>query len=194
MDMSDSIKEIATAMNKAQAEMTAAKKDASNPFFKSKYADLGSIIKALKEAFANNGLSYMQSPEMDDSGVGVTTMIMHDSGEWIRGTLFIPMTKKDPQGAGSAITYARRYALQAMVGLPASDDDAEFAMGRDKAEDTITQQQCESLRSALAMTNINEESLCQKVRISELSMLDKSRFDGAMDFLKAKAMDTTEAQ
>ena len=130
METSESIKEIATALCEAQAHMTAAKKDNTNPFFKSKYSDLGSVIKAIKEAFYKNGLSYVQSPIMTDSGIGVTTRLMHKSGEWMQDTLILPLAKQDPQAAGSAITYARRYSLQSMAGVPSSDDDGEFAMDR----------------------------------------------------------------
>jgi len=130
MKTSESIAELATALHGAQEMMTAAIKDSSNPFFKSSYADLGSVIKAIKVAFSDNGLAYTQCPEMNEHGVGVTTRIMHISGEWMESSLFLPMVKSDPQAAGSAITYARRYALQAIAGLPAADDDAEFAMDR----------------------------------------------------------------
>lgn len=130
MKTSESIKELAAALCEAQAHMTAAKKDSKNPFFKSNYSDLGSVIKAIKEAFYENGLSYVQSPLMNDVGVGVTTRLMHKSGEWIEDTLVLPLSKRDPQAAGSAITYARRYSLQAIAGVPSADDDGEFAMER----------------------------------------------------------------
>lgn len=130
MKTSESIKELAAALCEAQAHMTAAKKDSKNPFFKSNYSDLGSVIKAIKEAFYENGLSYIQSPLMNEVGVGVTTRLMHKSGEWIEDTLVLPLSKRDPQAAGSAITYARRYSLQAIAGVPSADDDGEFAMDR----------------------------------------------------------------
>ena len=132
MKQSESIKELATALCLVQAEMGGAVKDSNNPFFKSSYADLTSIIKALKEPFANHGLSYVQLPITSEGGkgIGVTTMLMHKSGEWLQSEYLLPMVKADPQGAGSAITYARRYALQAMAGIPAVDDDGEAAMLR----------------------------------------------------------------
>jgi len=140
MNKSESIKELATALCKAQAEMSGAKKGATNPFFKSKYADLGSIVEAVKEPFASNGLSYSQFPIMEETKVGVETILMHESGEWISSSLTLPMTKQDPQAAGSAITYARRYALQSIAGIPAEDDDGNHATkggsneGEQKAE------------------------------------------------------------
>lgn len=134
MSKSENINELAKALCKAQAEMGGAVKDARNPFFKSSYADLTSIIKAIKEPFANNGLSYTQFPITSEGGkgVGVKTTLMHTSGQWIEEKFYLPLTKSDPQAGGSAITYARRYALQSMAGIPTADDDAESAMLRGK--------------------------------------------------------------
>lgn len=127
MQKSESIKELASALNKAQAEMSGAKKGANNPFFKSKYADLNAVVDAVRIPFSENGLSYSQFPIMEDNKVGVETILMHESGEWMSSVLTLPMTKQDPQAAGSAITYARRYALQAIAGIPAEDDDGNAA-------------------------------------------------------------------
>ena len=143
MNTSESIKSIAEALHKAQSEMGGAVKDSANPFFKSSYADLTSVIKAIKEPFSANGLSYTQFPTSDETSVGVVTRLMHKSGEWIEHSYMLPLVKRDPQSAGSAITYARRYALQSIAGIPTADDDAESAMLRtekskqDKYEDMI---------------------------------------------------------
>ena len=83
MQKSESIKELATALNKAQAEMSGAKKGANNPFFKSKYADLNAVVDAVRIPFSENGLSYSQFPIMEDNKVGVETILMHESGEWM---------------------------------------------------------------------------------------------------------------
>lgn len=128
---SDQINELAAALAKAQGEMGGAAKDSKNPFFKSRYADLASIVRAVKDPLAANGLSYTQFPLTCDKHVGVTTVLMHSSGQFIQSEYTIPLQKLDPQAVGSAITYARRYALQAIVGIPATDDDAELAMVRD---------------------------------------------------------------
>lgn len=127
MQKSESIKHIATALNKAQAEMSGAKKGANNPFFKSKYADMNSVVDAVRIPFCNNGLSYSQFPIMQDNKVGVETILMHESGEWMSDILVLPMVKQDPQAAGSAITYAKRYALQSIAGIPSEDDDGNAA-------------------------------------------------------------------
>ena len=127
MNKSESIKSLAAALNKAQAAMGGASKDAKNPFFKSNYADLGSVVAAIKEPFASNGLSYTQFPIEDGGRIGVETILMHESGEWMANSFTVNLTKQDAQGAGSAITYARRYALQAIAGIPSEDDDGNAA-------------------------------------------------------------------
>jgi len=132
MKQSESIADLATSLCSAQAEMGGAIKDSNNPFFKSNYADLTSVIKVIKEPFAKHGLSFVQLPvtSVGGNGIGVATMLMHDSGQWIQSEYLLPMDKVTPQGAGSAITYARRYALQSLVGIPSVDDDSEMAMYR----------------------------------------------------------------
>jgi len=127
MNKSESIKNLAVAMCKAQGEMGGAHKGANNPFFKSKYADLGSVVEAVKEPFTNNGLSYVQFPIEEGGRIGVETILMHDSGEWLSNSFTVQLSKQDAQGAGSAITYCRRYGLQAIAGIPSEDDDGNAA-------------------------------------------------------------------
>lgn len=126
---SESIAALSAALAKAQGAMSGALKDAANPFFKSKYADLESVWSACRAPLAANGLAVIQTTDFMD-GVRIITTLAHSSGEWIRGVLPIMATKTDPQGTGSAITYARRYALAAIVGVYQTDDDAEAAHGR----------------------------------------------------------------
>lgn len=127
MDKSESIKNLALAMNKAQSQMGGAHKGKNNPFFKSSYADLGAVVQAVKEPFADNGLAYIQFPIEENGRVGVETILTHTSGEWISNKFTVQLTKQDAQGAGSAITYCRRYALQAIAGIPSEDDDGNAA-------------------------------------------------------------------
>jgi len=150
MQKSESIKNLAAALNKAQAEMGGAAKDANNPFFKSKYADLGSVIRAIKEPFASNGLSYSQFPISEADTVGVDTILMHSSGEWIESRLLLPMVKADPQKAGSAITYARRYALQAIAGIPSEDDDGNAASQGNKVTNAAPRPQTKTVMNPAA--------------------------------------------
>jgi hypothetical protein len=128
METSETIGKIAEALSKAQSSMTGAKKASANPFFKSKYSDLSQVMEAISAPFADNGLSFVQSPGFDGERITVTTRIMHTSGEWIEGTTVLPPTKNDAQGYGSAITYAKRYGLQAMAGVPSVDDDGNDAV------------------------------------------------------------------
>jgi len=131
MQKSESVKELATALAKAQAAIQGATKDKTNPHFRSAYADLASVWDACREALTKNGLSVVQTNEPSDGQtVVVETTLLHSSGEYMTGTLVMPVAKFDPQGVGSAITYARRYALAAMVGVAPEDDDGEAAMGR----------------------------------------------------------------
>ena len=130
MEKSESIKNIAIAMCKAQKEMGGAIKGAENPFFKSNYADLGEVIRVVKEPFANNGLSFVQFPINDGDKIGVETILMHESGEWLSGKFTVKATKQDAQGAGSVITYCKRYGLQAVAGVPSEDDDGNSASNK----------------------------------------------------------------
>ena len=128
MDKSESIKELSTALNKAQAEMSGAKKGAVNPFFKSKYADMGAVVDAVRVPFCDNGLSYSQFPIFRDGFVGVETCVCHSSGQFIeqRYSMAIPENKRNSQAQniGSAISYARRYAISAALGIAQTDTDA----------------------------------------------------------------------
>ena len=127
MNKSESIIELSKALNKFQAECSGAKKSANNPFFKSKYANLEEVINCAKEPLMTNGLSVSQFPTASEGKCGVETILMHSSGEWISSVLLLACTKQDPQAYGSAITYARRYAYQSVLGIPSEDDDANAA-------------------------------------------------------------------
>ena len=122
---SENIDKLATALSKAQSEMEGAKKESTNPFFKSSYADLHSVIKSSFPYLTKNGLSISQGNEMIQGAVCVTTTLLHSSGQWIRSKVKLPLEKKNAQGIGTAITYGRRYGLSAMVGIAQYDDDAQ---------------------------------------------------------------------
>lgn len=128
--MSEAINEISAALAKAQGQIEGASKGKINPAFKSKYADLASIWDACREALSTNGLAVLQIPNETPEGMLLTTMVTHSSGQWFRSSYPVRPVQATPQGLGSAITYARRYALMAMVGIAPEDDDGEAAMGR----------------------------------------------------------------
>jgi hypothetical protein len=122
------MKNIATALVKAQKAFAPALKDSSNPFFKTKYADLSACVKAVIDALNDNGIALVQNCHPCDDGVSVETIFYHESGEMINcGILHVPAAKNDPQGYGSALTYARRYSLMAACGIAPEDDDGNMA-------------------------------------------------------------------
>jgi cellobiose-specific phosphotransferase system component IIA len=126
MDKSDTIASLAKALSLAQGEMKAAAMNAVNPFLKNKYADLGSVIEAARPVLVKNGLSFTQLVYRDETGIGVETVLMHASGEWISSRLSVEVGeergKSTAQVAGSVITYLRRYALSAILGIYADED------------------------------------------------------------------------
>lgn len=122
------MKELLAAFVKAQGSIEKATKDKANPHFRSKYADLGSVVDAIKPALEENGLGFIQKFHDDDKAIKVETIIVHSSGEQLScGILSIPVSKHDAQGFGSACTYARRYSLQAAFGVAPEDDDGNAA-------------------------------------------------------------------
>jgi len=119
----------AKAFVAAQKATESVKKAASNPAFRSKYADLSEVVEAVVPALNNAGIAVIQSPAFDGELVGLTTILLHETGASCTATLHLRPSKLDPQGVGSAITYARRYALLAMTGAAPEDDDGNAASG-----------------------------------------------------------------
>lgn len=129
MNKSESIKNIAAALVKFQASVSKVAKESNNPFFKSKYASLANILDTIQKPLSECGLAISQFPDAN----ALTTIIVHsESGEWMESSYTMPVAKQnDPQAMGSAITYARRYALGSILNLNIDDDDdGEKAMGR----------------------------------------------------------------
>lgn len=131
---------IATAFIKAKRAFGPALKDKTNPAFRSKYADLGACIDAVEDALLANGIAFIQETFEDSTGVTVETVFLHESGEERRcGRLHVPAAKQDPQGYGSALTYARRYSLMAACGIAPEDDDGNRATNAVKATASATE-------------------------------------------------------
>jgi hypothetical protein len=121
-----SIVKISSALLKAQKEIGGAKKGADNPFFKKKYADLGAVMEACKDAFNENGITVLQPVISEGDSTYVETVLLHESGEFISAKMVVSCKNKDnPQEMGSAISYAKRYSLQAIAFIPSEDDDGE---------------------------------------------------------------------
>jgi len=129
---SESIKEIAAALVEASAEIGGVVKGANNPFFKSKYADLASIIELVKAPLEKQGIVILQPIRTDENGNAfLETKLLHGSGEFISSFMPLDVSGKE-QTLGSRITYFRRYQLQSMLSIPAIDDDGEMAMQRER--------------------------------------------------------------
>lgn len=132
------MQQIATALVKAQKEFGPALKSSTNPHFKSRYADLAACVEAVIDALNGNGIALLQQTSECADGVIVETMFLHESGESIScGKLHVPASKQDPQGYGSALTYARRYSLMAACGIAPEDDDGNAASRRPTASPTV---------------------------------------------------------
>lgn len=128
---------LAAAMAKAQGTMKGALKDSANPFFKSKYADLASVWSDCRQPLSENEIAVFQMPATCGKKVTITTLLAHPSDQWLENELEMESKDASPQGVGSAITYARRYALAAMVGAYQIDDDGETAQGRQNGASTL---------------------------------------------------------
>ena len=186
MKSSESINELASALCNAQGQMGGAVKDSANPFFKSSYADLTSVIKAVKQPFADNGLSYTQFPVSNENGVGVSTRLMHISGQWLEMEYTLPTVKKDPQASGSAITYARRYALQSIAGIPTADDDAESAMLRGDDKKIISDDQIIAIKKLIDESGADVDKFCKWLKVRSVDQILAVHYDRAVAALEAK--------
>jgi hypothetical protein len=168
------MKNIATAFVKAQKEFGPALKTNTNPHFKSKYADLSACVEAVVDALNTNGIALIQQTHEDATGVTVETMFLHESGESLTsGKLHVPASKQDPQGYGSALTYARRYSLMAACGIAPEDDDGNAASRQRQApqaeQDMSPKARAERIRvgvaagdaagAALALSGFGEKEL-----------------------------------
>lgn len=127
---SQQIDKLAAALSKAQGEISNASKDSTNPFFDSRYASLANVIDTVRDALAKYGLSFVQRVTSRQQGVIVSTQLLHESGQWLvdEGP-WLPVSKRDAQGYGSAITYGRRYGLSSMLGVTQADDDGNDSKG-----------------------------------------------------------------
>lgn len=146
------MKNIYSAFVKAQMAFAPALKTSKNPHFKSQYADLATCVEAVIDALNSNGIALLQPLHEDSNGVTVETLFIHESGEQLSaGKLHVPAAKQDPQGYGSALTYARRYSLMAACGIAPEDDDGNAA-SRQRSQQTrvITQAQASRLKGLLS--------------------------------------------
>jgi hypothetical protein len=189
---SETIGTLASALAKAQGEFGAAKFNRVNPHFKSKYADLTAVIEAIRAPLSKNGIAWVQTIEPANGGMVLTTTLVHgESGEWVRSIYPLPAATA-PQQFGSALTYAKRYSLAALVGISADeDDDANTAQKGANSnghapEGNITDQQIEALQSAIVEAGADISKFLAYLKVDNLSELPASRYRAAMDALAAK--------
>lgn len=198
---STEMKDLFAALAKAQSEMETAGLHSTNPYFKSKYADLATIVNASRPCLTKNGLSVIQQILTNEDGATVLhTILCHNSGQWIETRMRVVPPKNDVQTIGSYITYLRRYSYAALVGVVAADDDDDgesavatsretFAKGtalntkytgREESPEVITKEQLEDLEYELSQFPDLAEDILDKMRLQSLADLPKKKFNAAI--------------
>ena len=187
----------------SHAKIEAATKSANNPHFRSKYADIGAVIDAIKPALVEHGLFFTQRPLRSDGGVTIETVLHHASGESISlGFMFVPANKNDAQAFGSALTYCRRYALVTAFGVPTEDDDGNAAARRGQSEErtvspakqTLSNEQVVRLLTLIEATSSNSVAFCNLLGVKAVPELTEDRFDEALGLLETKLARMAKAE
>lgn len=175
MNRSESVKNLAAALAKAQAEMSVVKFNAQNPFLKNKYADLGAVIETSRPTLAKHELSISQFPISQDDKIGVTTILLHSSGEWLEETIFIPIGEQKglsvAQSAGVVISYLRRYSWVAVLGLYADEDTDGHSENGSKPDVALEKKPAPEKKTPVPATNIQQ----LRVTFSKMFAEAKSR-------------------
>ncbi len=180
-----------SAMARAFPKIEGASKDSNNPHFKSKYADLASVIAAIKPALAEQGLWFGQVTHLADGGVCVETQLHHESGESISfGQLFMPANKSDAQGFGSALTYAKRYSLMTAFGVPAEDDDGNAASNSAPRADPAptkmaTDDQCATIYQLAPAVGKSIQDIVEAYGVSSLPELTEAKAEATIKRLRS---------
>ena len=161
MNRSETITEIAKALAKFQSEVSDPNRTKENAFLKSKYVTLDSLLQAVRPVLASNGLSFLQVPFTGADVVSVTTMLLHESGEWLESDPFtLPLMKKDPQGVGSVVTYARRYSLSSILGVAWDEDDD----AQSNNETELTKQVLHEVTELVKVKGIPNETVASYIK------------------------------
>lgn len=184
------MKNIATALASAQINMGKALKQANNPHFRSKYADLGSVMDACLPALNEHGIAVIQPTGEDETGRFVETVLVHgESGEQLSCRVPLIVGKNDMQGYGSAVTYARRYGLMAMAGIAPEDDDgnaAAKAAPKQEAPKPISAEQFQEMNDLIFDTETDEVKFCAYWKVEELTQMNAKQAADAIAMLKKK--------
>lgn len=185
MHTSETITAIMPALLKAQAAFAPAVKAKVNPHFKSKYVPLDAVLDAIAEPLRNNGIAILQPTTIQDARTVLVTRLVHETGEWIEGRYPVHPVKSDPQGEGSALTYARRYALMALVGIAPEDDDGNAATAA--VNKPVSDEQAATLRDMIETTNTDTAKFCAAFGVESVDALPATKYDAAMAALNRKA-------
>lgn len=195
------------ALAKALPELESAKKNKANPAFKSKYADIGAVIEAIQPV-VQHGLWYRQFSHERTDGACVETFYIHVSGQELSaGIVYLPASKKDAQGFGSAETYARRYGLQLAFGLATEDDDGNAAVKSTQAKSApapaqradapagpVTDEQWAKIVGLCQATSIKGAEVKAHVKAENLKVLTPAQFKAAVDYLEGKLAELAKAE
>jgi len=211
VNITEDRKELFKAISAAQGEFTTVEKGKDNPFFKSKYAPLDSIIEMIRPVLAKHELAVVQFTDIpaEDNGIIVETVITHSSGQYISGRLLMPVAKEDPQGAGSSLTYGRRYALAAALGI-VSDEDVdgnqpeggkqqrqqapksgqqgqESQQGNQAPADALTEPQKKMIFAKIKAKGVTEESLKEAFKVESMNDLKKKQVNDILAWIDGAA-------
>lgn len=196
MNTSESIKELSAAYAKAQPEIEGAAKDKSNPAFRSKYADLGNVVDAIKPALGKHSLSFLQIPQEAENAVKIETVLLHASGEWMSlGTVTVPVVKHDAHGYGSALTYARRYGLLTAFGVAPEDDDGNAAAKSAPAKEAKQESGASGYqvkKEAFDALKPDEQEFLRKIAANVTALISEDRAYDAYGYWINQKLDTEE--
>ena len=189
MNLDHSNPALFAALAKAQGEVENASKNAANPHFKSKYADLAEVLNTVRPVFSENGLSIIQSTEFDGALVSVTTTIAHKDGGYVSSKASCVPSKTDAQGVGSATTYLRRYSLASACGVAQEDDDGNSSAHNGKPVAKITEKQEIELSDYIEATNTDRAKMLAYFKVKALSELTSAQAVQAMNMIRSKQKD-----
>lgn len=181
------------AMVLAFPEIEGATKDSTNPHFKAKYADLSSVIEAIKPALVRHGLFFTQSTHPCEGGVSVETKVHHSSGQEMSfGALFVPANKNDAQGYGSALTYARRYSLMTAFGVAPEDDDGNAAARSAPRATPISDEQRDMIQTLAPGAGKTLQGICEAYKVGSLAELSEAQGVKLIAYLKSQPLQSVK--
>lgn len=192
------MKQVAAALVQAQKNFSPALKNSKNEFFKnSRYADLATCVDAVMDALNNAGIALMQQTHECDDGVIVETIFIHESGETLSsGKLHVPAGKQDPQGYGSALTYARRYSLMAACGIAPEDDDGNAASQVKPSSDnaTLTEEDIGKISELAEKVGSSLEKIATFYKVDSLTKVPRTQYGKIIATLNKKRLNNAGVQ